>query len=88
MLYRASTFAPGAYLDYLDRIHFTAWVRFPSLEPSLQLLEDLHEAHLLAVPFENLSIHYGQPIILEETALYSKIGYPDYRVDVTTVHIN
>lgn len=28
---------------------------------------------MLAVPFEDLSIHYGQPIILEEAALYDKI---------------
>ncbi len=37
------------------------------------MLQALHEAHLLAVPFENLSIHYGQPIILQETLLFNKI---------------
>ena len=30
-------------------------------------------AHLLAVPFENLSIHAGQPIVLEDEALFAKI---------------
>ena len=30
-------------------------------------------AHLLTVPFENLSIHYGQPIILQEELLFNKI---------------
>ncbi|HLZ23818.1 MAG TPA: arylamine N-acetyltransferase [Ktedonobacterales bacterium] len=59
--------------EYLDRIHFAYGAGFDSLEPSLRLLRALHEAHLLAVPFENLSIHYGQPIILREEALYEKI---------------
>ncbi|MGO8947484.1 MAG: arylamine N-acetyltransferase family protein [Ktedonobacterales bacterium] len=70
MVRSTNTFATDAYLD---RIHFGAQAGFLSREPSLQLLEALHEAHLLAVPFENLSIHYGQPIILEEEALYHKI---------------
>ncbi|HEX6799496.1 MAG TPA: arylamine N-acetyltransferase [Ktedonobacterales bacterium] len=59
--------------DYLDRIGFATGADFDALEPSLGLLRALHEAHLLAVPFENLSIHYGQPIVLEEAALYDKI---------------
>ena len=54
--------------DYLKRIHYQG-----SLEPTLQTLQALHVAHLLAVPFENLSIHYGQPIVLQEEALYNKI---------------
>jgi N-hydroxyarylamine O-acetyltransferase len=41
--------------------------------PTLSLLRALHQAHVLAVPFENLSIHYGQPIVLEDAALYDKI---------------
>ncbi|MGH2486980.1 MAG: arylamine N-acetyltransferase, partial [Ktedonobacterales bacterium] len=41
--------------------------------PSLSLLRALHQAHLLAVPFENLSIHYDQPITLEDATLYDKI---------------
>lgn len=62
-----------ACLEYLDRIHFPALTNLASLEPSSQTLQKLHEAHLLAVPFENLSIHYGQPIILQEEALFNKI---------------
>ncbi len=56
--------------DYLKRINYQS-----SLEPTLQTLQALHEAHLLTVPFENLSIHYGQPIILQEEALFNKIVY-------------
>lgn len=36
-------------------------------------LRALHQAHLLAVPFENLDIHRGRAIVLEEAALYDKI---------------
>jgi N-hydroxyarylamine O-acetyltransferase len=38
-----------------------------------QALRDLHRAHLLAVPFENLSIHLGEPISLDEPDLIDKI---------------
>ena len=54
--------------DYLKRINYQG-----SLEPTLQTLQALHETHLLAVPFENLSIHSRQPIILQEEALFNKI---------------
>ena len=60
-------------IDYLDRIHVAIREHSEHLEPSWQTLHALHEAHLLAVPFENLSIHYGQPIILQEEALFEKI---------------
>lgn len=58
---------------YLDRIHFATPASLDSLKPSLQLLRELHGAHMLAVPFENLSIHYGQPIVLHDDMLYDKI---------------
>ena len=57
---------------YLERMRFPA-PDHHGLRPSLSLLRDLHEAHMLAVPFENLSIHYGQPIELRDDALYDKI---------------
>lgn len=53
---------------YLKRINYTG-----SLEPTAETLRALQVAHLLAVPFENLSIHAGEPIVLEENALFSKI---------------
>lgn len=34
---------------------------------------DLQELHLRAVPFENLSIHLGEPIVLDEDALVAKV---------------
>ena len=33
----------------------------------------LHEAHLLAVPFENLDIHLGREIVLDVASLWTKI---------------
>ncbi|WP_158881862.1 arylamine N-acetyltransferase family protein [Amycolatopsis anabasis] len=36
-------------------------------------LRDLHLRHLDAVPFENLSVHLGEPIELDEPRLYDKI---------------
>ena len=53
---------------YLKRINYHG-----SLAPTADTLRDLQVAHLLAVPFENLSIHARQPIILEDKALFTKI---------------
>jgi len=53
---------------YLERIHYNG-----SLQPSLQTLRELHKAHLLSVPFENLDIHSGRPIKLDQEHLYQKI---------------
>lgn len=36
-------------------------------------LAGLHQAHLMTVPFENLSIHLGEPISLDEHDLVGKI---------------
>lgn len=53
---------------YLQRINYKG-----SLAPNEQTLRELQIAHLLAVPFENLSIHSHQPIVLEDDALFDKI---------------
>ena len=53
---------------YLDRINY----RGP-LNRDIGTLQHLHVAHLRAVPFENLSIHAGEPIILDDSALFDKI---------------
>ncbi|MEU6854846.1 arylamine N-acetyltransferase [Actinacidiphila alni] len=41
--------------------------------PDAAALRALHLRHQLTVPFENLSIHLGQDIVLTEEALYGKI---------------
>ena len=53
---------------YLQRINYPG-----SLSPDAQTLRELQVAHLLAVPFESLSIHSGEPIVLEDGALFHKI---------------
>jgi N-hydroxyarylamine O-acetyltransferase len=53
---------------YLDRLSY----RGPRA-PTLATLRALHAAHLLAVPFENLDIGLGRPIVLEEPLLFDKI---------------
>lgn len=53
---------------YLERINYHG-----SLAPTAETLRGLQVAHLLTVPFENLSIHAGQPIVLEDDALFTKI---------------
>lgn len=55
-------------LAYLDRINYRG-----SLEPTHETLRSLHLAHLFSVPFENLSIHIKEPIVLNDESLYKKI---------------
>ncbi|MFE1438913.1 arylamine N-acetyltransferase [Streptomyces sp. NPDC058739] len=53
---------------YLARIgaEYPAW-------PTVDVLRDLHLRHLRTVPFENLSIHLGEEIALEEKRLVDKV---------------
>ncbi|WP_340379596.1 arylamine N-acetyltransferase [Streptomyces sp. SS7] len=41
--------------------------------PTAAALAELHLSHLLAVPFENLSVHLGERIVLEERRLVEKV---------------
>ncbi|MFD8225318.1 arylamine N-acetyltransferase [Streptomyces massasporeus] len=54
-----------AYLRRLGAEH-PAW-------PTVDALRELHLRHLRTVPFENLSIHLGEEIVLEEKALLDKV---------------
>ncbi|MGH9971289.1 MAG: arylamine N-acetyltransferase family protein [Pyrinomonadaceae bacterium] len=53
---------------YLQRIDYRG-----SLAISAETLRELQLAHLLAVPFENLSIHAHEAIVLNDEALFNKI---------------
>ncbi len=53
---------------YLSRIGLPA----PE-QPTLQALADLHQAHVLAIPFENLDIQLGRPISLDLAAIEAKL---------------
>ncbi len=54
--------------SYLTRIDYTG-----AREPTSEALRALQQAHLLAVPFENLDIHQGEAILLDEDHLFEKI---------------
>jgi N-hydroxyarylamine O-acetyltransferase len=54
--------------DYLVRIG-----ERPPLAPTLEGLVRLHRAHSAAIPFENLDILLGRPIVLELPALARKL---------------
>ncbi|PAM97882.1 acetyltransferase [Streptomyces sp. Alain-F2R5] len=53
---------------YLRRLgaEYPAW-------PTLDALRELHLRHLRMVPFENLSVHLGEEIVLQEERLLDKV---------------
>ena len=53
---------------YLDRIAYHG-----NHTPSLETLTRLHQAHLLAIPYENLDIHLGRYLALDERAMFDKM---------------
>ncbi|MEU3334506.1 arylamine N-acetyltransferase [Streptomyces sp. NPDC006668] len=57
-----------AYLRRLG-IEPPAWPTAPTSD----VLRDLHLRHLRRVPFENLSVHLGEEIVLEEKRLLDKV---------------
>lgn len=59
---------PEAVAGYLDRIGADRPAQLDA-----EALRDLHVRHQRSVPFENLSIHLGEPVILDEAALVDKI---------------
>jgi N-hydroxyarylamine O-acetyltransferase len=54
--------------EYLKRISYDG-----PLERTAETLGLLHRAHMMAVPFENLSIHTGEEILLDDRWLFRKI---------------
>jgi len=53
---------------YLERIAYTGPVT-----PTTEVLHNLHRAHMLSVPFENLDIALGRKIVCAEDAFVRKI---------------
>ena len=53
---------------YLERINYQG-----HLAADWQCLSNLHFAHLLAVPFEDLDIHWGNPLSLTDENLFNKV---------------
>src|SRR5262245_14904037 len=54
--------------EYLGRVGYDGPV-----DVTPETLRRLHLAHLLAVPFENLDIHLGRPIVLDVDRIFEKI---------------
>ena len=53
---------------YLERIEYTGGTGI-----SEDTLRELHIAHTLNIPFENLDVYYGKPVLLDEASLFNKI---------------
>ena len=68
-----ATFSPAQIRSFLERIGIpVAHDGLPA--PTAALLDELHWAHLRAVPFENLDIvRLNRRIVLDPAALYGKI---------------
>jgi len=54
--------------EYIKRINYSG-----DLIPNLVVLKQLQKTHLLNVPFENLDIHYANPIELDIDKIYHKV---------------
>jgi N-hydroxyarylamine O-acetyltransferase len=54
--------------DYFHRIGYTG-----DAAPNLATLCALHTAHLQAIPYENLDIHLGRELALDENAIFDKL---------------
>jgi N-hydroxyarylamine O-acetyltransferase len=55
-------------IAYLERIGYTG-----DLTPNLQTLTRLHRAHLMSIPYENLNIHWGRTLTLDENDFFEKL---------------
>src|SRR5437588_4614206 len=53
---------------YLKRMNYRGPVA-----PTAATLRELHKAHLLSIPFENLDNHLGRKIVLDEERVVHKI---------------
>jgi N-hydroxyarylamine O-acetyltransferase len=54
--------------SYFERINYQG-----STEAGENALRDIHIAHTLNIPFENLDVFYRKPILLDGASLYKKI---------------
>jgi N-hydroxyarylamine O-acetyltransferase len=61
----------------IDWLALLARLGVTDAEPALETLQRLQRQALLSLPFENLDIHLGRPILLDHTAIYLKIVVGD-----------
>ena len=60
---------------YLQRINYHG-----STDVSVKTLHELHAAHTLNIPFENLDVYLGRPILLDKDSLYEKLRQAKRRI--------
>jgi N-hydroxyarylamine O-acetyltransferase len=60
--------SPENVSAYLRRLGFQG-----PTSPDVETLRAIHRRHLESIPFENLDIHLGRPLRLEQGALFEKI---------------
>lgn len=66
---RYSSWLTAAERDaYFRRIGYRG-----SAEPTLETLVAIHRAHLLAIPYENLDIHLGKKLVLDQETNFRKL---------------
>jgi len=53
---------------YLARVGYGG-----DIKPTLATLRELHRAHLLSIPYENLDIHLGVPLTLDPGRMFAKL---------------
>jgi N-hydroxyarylamine O-acetyltransferase len=53
---------------YLDRISYR-----DDIAPTYETLRGVHRAHLIAIPYENLDIHLGRPLSLDQPTIFDKL---------------
>lgn len=72
-----STFVAATKSVHMNKVNVNAYLKRINydgpLDVSAETLRQLQLAHLRAVPFENLSIHAHEPIVLADEALFTKI---------------
>lgn len=59
---------PSLLSSYIARIGFSG-----DVAPDLPMLRALHKAHLRAISYENLDIHLGRALTLDEDAIFDKL---------------
>jgi N-hydroxyarylamine O-acetyltransferase len=61
-------------MNVVDIPAYFARISYSGLsEPTAATLREIHRAHLFTVPFENLDISLGRPIVTEEATILNKI---------------
>ena len=70
---RLNFFGNGSKAQAIDVDRYLQRIKVHRENPSVKYLRELHKAHLMYIPFENLDIHYVNRIVLDYEAIFHKI---------------